>query len=69
MFSSSLKRLVISITAHWPLELLGAGVAQLVSALPSVLEVLISILSDSTVCFNFPLICAASAFNTRKMEP
>ena len=31
-------------------------VAQLVSALPSVLEVPSSILSDSSLCFDFPLI-------------
>ena len=45
-------------------------VAQLVSALPSVLEVLSPILSDSTVCFNFPLICVALALDldTRKTE-
>ena len=43
-------------------------VAQLVSALPSVLEVPISILSDSNVCSDFSLICVAVALNTRKME-
>ena len=43
-------------------------VAQLVSALPSVLEVPSSILSDSNVCSNFSLICVAVTLNTRKME-
>ena len=46
--------------------MLAAGVAQLVSALPSVLEVPSSILSDSNVCFDFALICAPLALNTRK---
>lgn len=43
-------------------------VAQLVSALPSVLEVPGSILSNVNVCFDFPLICVALVLNTRKME-
>ena len=43
-------------------------VVQLVSALPSVLEVPSSILSDSNVCSDFSLICVAVALNTRKME-
>ena len=43
-------------------------VAQLVSALPSVLEVPSSILNDSNVCSDFSLICVAVALNTRKME-
>ena len=45
-------------------------VAQLVSALPSVLEVPSSILSarDSNLCSNFSLICVAVALNIRKME-
>ena len=47
---------------------LGAGVAQLVSARPSELEVPGSILGDSNVCFDFLLICVALALNTRKTE-
>ena len=43
-------------------------VAQLVSALASVLEVPSSIFSDSNVCSYFSLICVAVALNTRKME-
>ena len=43
-------------------------VAQLVIALPSVLEVPSSILSDSNVCSDFSLIYVAVALNTRKME-
>ena len=43
-------------------------VAQLVSALPSVLKVPNSILSDSNVCSDVSLICVAVALNTRKME-
>ena len=43
-------------------------VAQLVSGLPSVLEVPSSILSDSNVCSDFFLIYVAVALNTRKME-
>ena len=43
-------------------------VAQLVSALPSVLEVTSSILSDSNVCSYLSLICVAVALNARKME-
>ena len=43
-------------------------VAQLVRALPSVLKVFSSILSDSNVCSYFSLICVAVALNTRKME-
>ena len=46
----------------------GAGVAQLVSARPSELEVPGSILGDSNVCFEFLLICVALALNTRKTE-
>ena len=46
----------------------GAGVAQLVSARPSELEVPCSILGDSNVCFDFLLICVALALNTRKTE-
>ena len=46
----------------------GAGVAQLVSARPSELEVPGSILGDSNVCFDFLLICVALALNTRKTE-
>ena len=42
-------------------------VAQLVSALPFVLDVPSSILIDSNVCSNFSLICVAVALNTRKM--
>ena len=44
------------------------SVAQLVSALPSVLEVPSSILSDYNVCSDFSLICVAVALNTHKME-
>ena len=47
---------------------IGAGVAQLVSARPSELEVPGSILGDSNVCFDFLLICVALALNTRKTE-
>ena len=43
-------------------------VAQLVSALPSVMEVPSSILSDSNVCSDFSLICVAVALKTHKME-
>ena len=43
-------------------------VAQLVKALPSMLEVPSSILRDSNVCSNFCLICVAVALDTRKME-
>ena len=43
-------------------------VAQLVSALPFVLQVPSSILSDSNVCSNFSLICVAVVLNTRKTE-
>ena len=43
-------------------------VAQLVSALPSVLEVPSSILSNSKVCSDFSLICVGVALNPRKME-
>ena len=46
----------------------GAGIAQLVSAWSSKLEVPGSILGDSNVCFNFLLICVALALNTRKTE-
>ena len=46
----------------------GVGVAQLVSARPSELEVPGSILGDSNVCFDFLLICVALALNTRKTE-
>ena len=45
-----------------------AGVAQLVSARPSELEVSGSILGDSNVFFVFLLICVALALNTRKTE-
>ena len=44
------------------------GVAQLVSALLSVLEVPSSILSDSNVCSDFSLISVTVALKTRKME-
>ena len=47
---------------------IGAGVAQLVSARPSELEVPGSILGDSNVCFDFLLIWVALALNTRKTE-
>ena len=50
------------------LEKLGAGVAQLVSARPSELEVPGSILGDSNVYFDILLICVALALNTRKTE-
>ena len=60
---------------HWNLELMSLCfpfqsrcVAQLVSALTSVLEVFSSILSDSNVCSDFSLICVTVALNTRKME-
>ena len=43
-------------------------VAQLVSALPSVLEIPSSILSVSNVCSVFSLICVAVALNTLKIE-
>ena len=43
-------------------------VAQLVSALLSVLEVPSSILNDSNVCCDFSLICVAVALNTRNIE-
>ena len=43
-------------------------VAQLVSALPSVMEVPSSILSDSNVCSDLSLICVAVALKTHKME-
>ena len=43
--------------------LVGAGVAQLVSARPSELEVLGSILGDSNVCFDILLTCVALALN------
>ena len=46
----------------------GAGVAQLVSARPSELEVSGSILGDSNVFFVFLLICVPLALNTRKTE-
>ena len=46
----------------------GAGVAQLVSAWPSELQVPGSIFGDSIVCFDFLLICVALALNTRKTE-
>ena len=46
----------------------GAGVAPLVSARPSELEVPGSILGASNVCFDFPLICVALALNTRKTD-
>ena len=45
-----------------------AGVAQLVSARPSELEVPGSILGDSNVCFDLLLVCVALALNTRKTE-
>ena len=44
------------------------GVAQLFSAQSSELEVPASILGDSNVCFDFLLIRAALALNTRKTE-
>ena len=47
---------------------IGAGVAQLVNARSSMLEVPGSILSDSNVCFDFLLISVALALNTRKTE-
>ena len=40
-------------------------VAQLVSVLPSVLEVPSSILSDSNICSDFSLICVAVAVATQ----
>ena len=46
----------------------GAGMAQLVSAQLSELEVPGSILGDFHVCFRFPLICVAIALNTHKTE-
>ena len=46
----------------------GAGVARLVSARPSELEVPGSNLGDSNVCFDFLLICVVLALNTRKTE-
>ena len=49
-------------------HLIGAGVAQLVRARPSELEVPASILGDSNVCFDFLLICVALALNTLKTE-
>ena len=42
--------------------------AQLVSVLPSVLEIPSSILGDFNVCSDISLICVAVALNTRKME-
>ena len=42
-------------------------VAQLVNALPSVLEVPSSTLSDSNLCLDFSLICVVVVLNTRKM--
>ena len=47
---------------------LSSRVAQLVSALPSMLEVPSSILSDSNVCSYVSLICVAVALNTCEME-
>ena len=47
---------------------IGAGVAQLVIARPSELEVPGLILGDSNVCFDFLLICVALALNTLKTE-
>ena len=41
-------------------------VTQLVRALPSVLEIPSSILSDSNVCSNFSVTCVAVALNKRK---
>ena len=49
-------------------KILGAGVAQLVSARPSELEVPVSIVGDSNVCFDFLLICVALSLNNRKTE-
>ena len=46
----------------------GAGVAQLVSAWPSELEVPSLILGDFSVCFDFLLIRVALAVNTHKTE-
>ena len=43
-------------------------VAQLVSALPSVLEVPSSILSDSSICSDVSLIFVVVALNTYNME-
>ena len=43
-------------------------VAQLLNALPSVLEVPSSIPSDSNVCSDFSLIFVAVALNIHKME-
>ena len=40
----------------------------MVSALPSVLEVPSSILSDPNVCSDFSLICVAVSLNNRKLE-
>ena len=48
--------------------MIGAGVAQLVSARASELEVPGSILVDSNACFDFLLIFVALALNTRKTE-
>ena len=49
-------------------DIIGAGVAQLVSARPSELEVSHSILGHSNVCFDFLLIRVALVLNTRKTE-
>ena len=46
----------------------GAGVAQLVRAWSSELEIPSSILGDSNVFFDFLLICVALVLNTHKME-
>ena len=45
-----------------------AGIAQLVSARPSELEVHGSILGDSNVCFDVLQICVALTLNTLKTE-
>ena len=66
--------LILWVSSYFILTLYGIAmawsrrVAQLVYALPSVLEVPSSILSDSNVCSDFSLICVALALNTRKME-
>ena len=49
-------------------NLVGAGVAQLVSARPSELAVPGSIVGDSNVCFDFQPIRVALALNTHNTE-
>ena len=48
--------------------IIGAGVAQLVNARSSELEVPGSILRDFNICFDFFLISVVLALNTRKTE-